>query len=93
MPKTNKEFSTPTTDNPEWTAAKFARARRATDIPELQGLLKRGRGPQIMPKKKMVSIRLSADVADALRASGRGWQSRADGALRAWVERKQSGAK
>jgi len=93
MPKTNKDFSTPTADNPEWTTEKFARARRAVDIPELQGLLKRGRGPQVKPKKKLVSIRLSADVADALRASGRGWQSRADGVLREWVKREQLGSK
>jgi len=93
MPKTNKDFSTPTPDNPEWTTEKFARARRAVDIPELQGLLRRGRGPQVKPKKKLVSIRLSADVVDALRASGRGWQSRADGVLRAWVKREQLSSK
>jgi uncharacterized protein (DUF4415 family) len=43
------------------------------------------RGPQRSPKKVAVSIRLSPDVAEGLRATGRGWQSRADEALRSWL--------
>jgi len=45
----------------------------------------RKRGPQKAPKKVPVSIRLSPDVAEALRATGSGWQGRADDALRAWL--------
>ena len=88
MPKSSKHFSTPTPENPEWTAEKFARSRRATDIPELQGLIKRGRGPQREPTKKLISIRLSEDVLQALRATGSGWQSRADEALRSWINQQ-----
>jgi uncharacterized protein (DUF4415 family) len=45
----------------------------------------RKRGPQKIPKKIPISIRLSPDVAEGLRATGNGWQSRADEALRSWL--------
>jgi uncharacterized protein (DUF4415 family) len=45
----------------------------------------RKRGPQKAPRKVPVSIRLSPDVAEGLRATGSGWQGRADDALRAWL--------
>jgi uncharacterized protein (DUF4415 family) len=44
---------------------------------------KRGkRGPQKKPTKQLVSIRLSQDVLSHFRASGEGWQTRLDDALR-----------
>jgi uncharacterized protein (DUF4415 family) len=53
---------------------------------EQKVLLKiRKRGPQITPKKVPISIRLSPDVAEGLRATGSGWQVRADEALRSWL--------
>jgi uncharacterized protein (DUF4415 family) len=45
----------------------------------------RKRGPQRAPKKVPISIRLSPEVAEGLRATGSGWQSRADDALRSWL--------
>lgn len=45
----------------------------------------RGRGPQKAPKKVPISIRLSPDVAEGLRATGEGWQVRADEVLRSWL--------
>lgn len=48
----------------------------------------RRRGPQKTPKKVPISIRLSPDVAEGLRATGNGWQGRADDALRKWLARK-----
>jgi uncharacterized protein (DUF4415 family) len=53
---------------------------------EQRMLLKlRKRGPQKAPKKVPISIRLSPDVAEGLRATGDGWQRRADDALRSWL--------
>jgi uncharacterized protein (DUF4415 family) len=46
----------------------------------------RGRGPQRAPKKVPISIRLSPEVIQGLRATGNGWQRRADEALRSWLE-------
>jgi len=48
------------------------------------------RGPQKTPKKVPISIRLSPDVAERLRATGDGWQSRADEVLRSWLESQTS---
>ena len=89
MNKHTEEVNDP--DNPEWTKEKFARAIRFKDLPEsLQRTLsKPKRGPQRAPTKVLVSMRLSRDVVEGLRATGAGWQVRADEALRAWVKREQ----
>lgn len=75
--------SVPDRENPEWTKEKFARAKRFHELPHgLQQALRNTRGPQKSPLKEKISIRLSPDVVKALRATGRGWQARADAALR-----------
>ena len=48
----------------------------------------RRRGPQKAPRKVHISIRLSPDVAEGLRATGSGWQNRADDVLRGWLQGK-----
>ena len=40
------------------------------------------RGPQKAPTKQLVSLRLSREVLDHFRATGRGWQARIDEALK-----------
>ena len=50
----------------------------------------RKRGPQKAPRKVPISIRLSADVAEGLRATGEGWQRRADEALRSWLSKRKA---
>jgi uncharacterized protein (DUF4415 family) len=73
-------------DNPEWTREDFARAVPMSGLPAgLQHVLRK-RGPQKAPKKIPISIRISPDVAEGLRATGTGWQRRADEALRSWLE-------
>jgi uncharacterized protein (DUF4415 family) len=47
----------------------------------------RVRGPQVAPTKERTTIRLSRDVLDRFRASGPGWQTRIDAALREWLEK------
>ena len=60
-------------------------------LAERKVLLKLGkRGPQKAPRKVPISIRLSPDVADGLRATGSGWQGRADEALRSWLAEQSS---
>jgi uncharacterized protein (DUF4415 family) len=79
-------------DNPEWTNADFACARPAADVlPELFGdaaarvmLKPRGR-PVAEVVKERITIRLDADVLAALRATGKGWQTRVNEAMREWV--------
>jgi uncharacterized protein (DUF4415 family) len=91
MPKYGK----PDSDNPEWTREDFARSIKFKDLPEsLQRTLsKPKRGPQKAPTKMLVSMRLSRDVVEGLRATGSGWQVRADEVLREWVKREQSEAR
>ena len=72
----------------EVTAEEVALFKPFSALPEteqktLLGLRKRG--PQKTPRKVPISIRLSPDVAEGLRATGNGWQVRADEALRSWL--------
>lgn len=44
------------------------------------------RGPQKEPKKTRITIRLSPEVIDAFKASGAGWQTRIDEALKGLIK-------
>jgi uncharacterized protein (DUF4415 family) len=81
-------------ENPEWTAGDFARARPASEVlPKLVGAAaaaemlhpKRGRPVSANPKAH-VNIRLDPDVVAAFRATGRGWQTRLNSALKDWLK-------
>jgi uncharacterized protein (DUF4415 family) len=78
----------------EITAEDVALFKPFSALPETEQkmLLKlRKRGPQKTPRKVPVSIRLSPDVAEGLRATGNGWQGRADEALRSWLAETRKG--
>jgi uncharacterized protein (DUF4415 family) len=73
----------------EITAGDVAAFKPFSALPETEQrmLLKlRRRGPQKTPKKVPISIRLSPEVAAGLRATGSGWQGRADEVLRSWLQ-------
>lgn len=44
------------------------------------------RGPQKIPTKERITIRLSREVVERFRESGEGWQTRVDAALREWLK-------
>lgn len=70
-------------DNPEMTDEEARTARPFADaFPDLAASLRRSRGPQKAPTKQLVSLRLDQDVLDRFRATGPGWQSRMNEALR-----------
>lgn len=50
-----------------------------------------GRPPQTSPKKVPTTIRFDADVLAALKASGKGWQTRVNEAMREWVKAHPGG--
>jgi uncharacterized protein (DUF4415 family) len=78
-------------DNPELTKADFARARPFPEVfPDLAASLRKGRGPNKSPTKKLVSLRLSPEVIEHFKSTGSGWQSRIDETLRKAVKRKAS---
>ncbi|MEQ1592739.1 MAG: BrnA antitoxin family protein [Thiobacillaceae bacterium] len=75
-------------ENPEWTDEMFKQAVRFDQLPaDLQAKLKRiTRGPQKALIKERVTIRLSPDVVTPFRATGSGWQTRLDAALKDWLK-------
>lgn len=68
-------------DSPEWTDEMFERA----DLYEGERLIRRGR-PRSEAPKVAINIRLSPDVLERFKASGPGWQTRIDTALREYLE-------
>ncbi len=73
-------------DNAEWNADDFTQARPASElVPKLARDAVRRRGPGTKSAKVQVTLRLDRDVVDRLRASGQGWQVRANQALRRLV--------
>jgi uncharacterized protein (DUF4415 family) len=79
-------------DNPEWTAADFAKARPIEEIlsPDQLAVFKKntkGGRPRIERPKVPVKMRLDGDVVDALRATGPGWQTRINDLLKARITR------
>jgi uncharacterized protein (DUF4415 family) len=70
-------------ENPEWSKEDFARARPASEVvPEIVAAYRRGRGPQRLPTKRLVSLRLDPDIIEHFRARGPGWQARINSTLR-----------
>lgn len=67
-------------DNPPW-----SEEQRGPPV------MKRGRGPQRAPTKVQTTIRLDADVLACFRATGRGYQTQINAALREVVERGLAG--
>lgn len=53
-------------------------------------VLRRGRGPQNSPTKVSTTVRLDADVLEYFRATGPGYQTRMNEALRQAMKRKLS---
>ena len=68
----------------ELTSEDFRAMKPLSHFPELAKLVRaRGeRGPQKTPTKQQVTLRLDRDVLERFRATGEGWQSRINDALR-----------
>ncbi|ORE97347.1 BrnA antitoxin family protein [Aurantimonas sp. 22II-16-19i] len=88
--KPSREWIDPD-DAPEWTEEQFARAEIAENgvvVEPATGTLTKGPGrPVLDHPKQRVTLRLDQDVVEALRASGKGWQTRVNVALRDWLDR------
>lgn len=70
-------------DNPEWTEQDFALAKTGEDIPaHIRAAFPKTRGRPKGETKQMVSLRLDKDILERFRATGPGWQSRINEALR-----------
>lgn len=73
----------------ELTAADMRLFKPASEVLPLtlqKTLGMRPRGPQKAPTKVSTTIRLSNEVVQAFRATGDGWQTRVDAALKDWLK-------
>ena len=72
-------------ENPEWTDEMINHSVGFNELPvSLQSKL---RGRTKLPKtKERITIRLSPEVLESFRASGAGWQTRVDAAIRDWLK-------
>jgi uncharacterized protein (DUF4415 family) len=75
-------------ENPEWTDEMVKQSVRLDALPESLRTKLRSppRGPQKAPTKIATTIRLSPDVMAAFKATGAGWQTRIDDALKDWLK-------
>ena len=87
--KSADRASRPDDENPEWTPEDLAKARPALEVlaevfgPAAAESIRRGRGrPAKVDKKVNQTLRLDADVLDAYRQQGSGWQTRINQVLR-----------
>lgn len=79
----NQEDWDEVSDNPELTEAELAKGKPFNEaFPELAASIKRTRGKQKTPTKELVSLRVDRETLAAYRATGPGWQSRINKALR-----------
>ncbi len=75
-------------DNPHTKPEDWADAIISHSYTELSEKLAehRRRGPQKAQVKEQVAIRFSPEVLAYFRATGKGWQTRMDRALREWID-------
>lgn len=74
--------------NPEWTARDFAKAKPASSVlgeifspvVAMEMLKSRGR-PRVAEPRARINMRVDQQVLSAMRASGRGWQTRVHAVL------------
>ena len=77
-------------DNPKWTKDDFKAAKKFAEVfPDLTATMRRGRGPNKIPTKKLVSLRLSQNVVDHFKSMGPGWQTRIDETLQHALRKRQ----
>src|SRR5574337_83184 len=75
-------------DNPPTKSDEWEDAVVSCSLAELrEKLAVRRRGPGRAPRKVPTTIRFDADVLDALKATGLGWQTRLNEAMREWVKK------
>ena len=78
-------------ENPEWTDEMFKQSVRFEALPESLQAKLRGR-PKAAVTKERITIRLSPEVVERFRASGTGWQTRVDAALKDWLSTHSDGS-
>jgi len=76
-------------DDFEWTETELKASKKINSLPkslQLKLAARKTRGPQTSPTKVSTTIRLSSDVIASFKATGSGWQTKIDHALKQWLE-------
>jgi uncharacterized protein (DUF4415 family) len=76
-------------DDFEWTDTEFKHSVKINSLPKtLQSKIasRKVRGAQKNPTKVSTTIRLSSEVISSFKATGSGWQTKIDLALKQWLE-------
>ncbi len=83
--------SSPYDPNDATAVASFWKDAIATPGDGVEATVKtiRRRGPQKEPRKVPTTIRFDADVLAGLKATGKGWQTRVNEAMRDWLKSHQ----
>ena len=78
-------------DGTNHTDEELAQLKPMVEFSELEGVLKASLGrPKSDNPKKPINIRLSPEVLEYFRGTGKGWQTRMDSVLKEYVEPHQS---
>ncbi len=72
--------------------AHWERAVVARSLPELREKLNKARGSSRNPLKVSTTIRFDSDVLAAFKSTGKGWQTRMNDALKAWLKEHHGSA-
>jgi uncharacterized protein (DUF4415 family) len=76
-------------DDFEWTKEELNASKKINSLPkslQLKLASRKRRGPQSAPTKISTTIRLSSEVINSFKATGAGWQTKIDLALKQWLE-------
>jgi uncharacterized protein (DUF4415 family) len=89
--KTPRRYGIPDEDTPELTEEMLERARPFLEVARERGWPLPGR-PRLASPKQAVNIRLDPEIVAHFKAGGRGWQTRINAALKAYVAGEQGRA-
>jgi len=84
-----KHFGAGLTDDPDDAPELLEAFFEDAEIRHGETVIRPSRGPgrpKLTHPKHLVTLRLDADLLERLRASGPGWQSRVNDAVRAWMD-------
>lgn len=73
-------------ENPEWTAQDIKNSIPFSELPASLREKLSARNPKKIASKVTTTIQLSPDVIAAFKATGTGWQTRIDAALKEWLQ-------
>jgi uncharacterized protein (DUF4415 family) len=85
--KSGRAFDLPTPKENAAINVGIAADANTYEVPDSQfAQMKRVGRPLALVTKERITIRLSRDVIEQFRASGNGWQTRVDAALKDWLK-------